>query len=51
MVSACDTEEEDADENDEGPEEAGNGFERPGELLDGERGGVDGDAVHANCSG
>lgn len=48
MVAAGDAEQEDADEDDECPYEAGDGLEGASELLNREGGRVDGDAVHSN---
>ena len=35
MIASCDTDEEDANEDDKGPEEAGDRFEGTSELLNG----------------
>ena len=51
MITPCDTNEEDADEDDKSPEEARDSLEGTSELLNGKSGGVDGDAVHTNYDG
>lgn len=51
VVAARDPEQEDADEDDERPDKAGDGLEGPADLLDREGGAVDGDAVHADWEG
>ena len=48
MVAAGDADQEDAGEDAEGPDEAGDGLKGSSELLDGEGSGVDGDAVHTD---
>lgn len=51
MIAPCDTDEEDANKDDEGPKEAGDHLKWTSELLNGKGGGVDSDAIHTNCDG
>ena len=51
MIAPCDADEEDTNEDNQGPEEAGHRFEGTSELLNGKSGGVDRNAIHTDCDG